>query len=153
MQFLPLTEEEIMSASLLPDGIYHYKVIKSEHKISTAGNEYIAMTLKVYDDNGNSSSVFTNLSLKHLLKHFCDVNGLQDDYQSGNLPPDKCLFKSSGRVVISKEAEKPNGNGGWYPPKNVVKDYIKEAKGSTLMPLGTANGANVTEFKDSDIPF
>ena len=153
MQFQPLTEEEIMSASLLPDGIYHYKVIKSEHKISTAGNQYILLVLKVYDDKGNEGTVFTNLCLHHLLKHFCDVNELQDHYQSGNLAPEQCLFKSGGKVVISKELEKPNGSGGWYPPKNVVKDYVKEAKGSIMRPLETANSANSDEFKDSDLPF
>lgn len=150
MQFQPLTEEEIISASLLPDGIYHYKVIKSEHKISTAGNQYILLILKVYDDKGNQGSVFTNLCLTKLLKHFCDVNELQDDYKSGNLLPEKCLHKSGGMVVIGQELEKPNGNGGWYPPKNVVKDYVGEAKGSILRPLGVTNA---DEFKDCEIPF
>jgi len=45
MNFNPKTEEEIQKEGLVPLGIYPYKVIKAEDKISQVGNEYTAITL------------------------------------------------------------------------------------------------------------
>lgn len=143
MRFEPLTDEQLQISALLPEGIYSYKVVKSEDKVSQAGNEYISLTLQVYDDQGKEHLVFTNLALIKLLKHFCDINNLQNEYESGELPSNKCLNKSGGRVCISIEGEKPNPNGGVYKSKNIVKDYIADQKGSLMNPL--------PEYKDSFI--
>ena len=154
MRFTPLTEEELQTASLVPDGIYSYEVIKSEDALSKAGNEYIKFTLKVWDNEGREHLIFTNLALVKLLKHFCDMNGMQDDYKSGLVIAENCLHKSGGHVMIGIEGEKPNPNGGFYPAKNIVKDYIVAPQGSmshpaSMKPLPVMKN----EFHDDDIPF
>ena len=149
MRFTPLTEEELQAASLVPDGIYDYQVIKSEDAVSKAGNEYIKFTLSVFDNEGKEHLIFTNLALVKLLKHFCDVNGMQNDYMSGVVLAEKCLYKAGGRAVIGIEGEKPNPNGGVYAAKNIVKDYIHDAKGSMQSPAAMKP---LPDAKD-DMPF
>lgn len=149
VRFNPVSEEELQTASLAPEGIYSYKVIEAEDAVSKAGNDYIKLTLKIYSDAGVEHGIFTNLALMHLLKHFCDVNGMQDQYNSGNVPAGLCLGKSSGRVLIGIEGEKPNPNGGMYRSKNIVKDYIVAPHGSSMKPLPDVKN----EFHNDDIPF
>lgn len=146
MKFTPLTEEEIQSSSLMPDGIYTYHVIKSEDKISQSGNEYISLTLKVWDQEGRDHLIFTNLALVKLIKHFCDVNGMQNWYQSGDIQANSCLNKSGGMVQIGTQLPKSDGKGGMYPAKNIVKDYIIGNPTSKLNPIKN-------EFNDDALPF
>lgn len=149
MNFKPLSDEELMISSLLPEGIYDYKVIKSEDKVSKAGNEYTSLTLMVWDENGKERLVFTNMALIKLLKHFCDVNGLQEKYKSGNIPAQDFMDKSAGKVVIGIEGEKQNPLGGVYPAKNIVKDYIDSPAGSLLNPIGIKKENDLND----DLPF
>lgn len=148
MKFDPLSEEQIQQASLIQDGVYPYQVIKSEDKISKAGNEYIALTIKVWDNEGKEHLIFTNMALIKLLKHFCDVNNMQEIYAKGEITADQFLNKTGGNVVITMEPEKPNPNGGYYPPKNIVKDYIFSHKGSATKPLPESDN-----FINDDLPF
>lgn len=150
MKFTPLSEEELQTVSLVPEGVYSYQVIKSEDALSKAGNEYIKFTLKVWDNEGREHMIFTNLALVKLLKHFCDVNGMQGEYNSGNVPPEMCLYKAGGRVMVGIEGEKPNPNGGMYSAKNIVKDYIVAPHGSTMKPLPEVKKDFID---DADIPF
>lgn len=152
MYFDPLSEQEIQTQMLLPDGIYSYQVIKSEDKPSkSTGKMYTAITLKVWDNEGKEHIVYTNMALIKLIKHFCDVNNMQDEYSTGCLPPESFMHKSGGKVVLEIETEKPNPNGGMYKAKNVVKDYIAESHGSSLMPLGDHNKKD--DFINDDLPF
>jgi len=148
MNFYPLTEEELQVASLVPEGTYNYQVIKSEDKISQKGNEYTAITLVVWDNEGKEHQVFTNMALMKLLKHFCDVNGMQDEYKSGNVPAESFMHKSGGKVVLGIEGEKPDGKGGVYKAKNVVKDYIGEINHtpSATNPLPPKDNLDVDEL-------
>ena len=154
MKYQVLTEEELQTAALLPEGLYRYKVIKTEDKISQTGNEYIALTLKVWNDEDKEALVFTNLALIKLLKHLCDINNMQDDYISGDIPASKFMGKSEGRVMLGIEPEKPNGKGGVYPAKNIVKDYVVAPHGSTTAPLGMHPAKMpVDDFLNDEIPF
>lgn len=148
MHFTPLTENELHASDLLPEGTYQYKVIKSEDKISYSGNEYIALTLKITDKEARDHLVFGNLSLIKLLKHFCDVNNMQDQYKSGEIYANLCQNKVGGRVVIGIEGEKPNPSGGVFRAKNIVKDYVYAINESKLMPL-----QNKDDFINDVIPF
>lgn len=151
MRFTPKTEEELQASLLLQEGIYNYKVIQAEEKISEAGNEYIKLVLRVWDDIGHETAVFTNLSLIKLLKHLCDVNNMQNEYLSGNISASTFLNKSSGKVVIGIEPEKLKKDGtGYYPPKNIVKDYIPAPIPSILNPLGKVHPFDTDP---QDIPF
>ncbi len=150
MRFQPLSENELQTATLAPEGIYSYQVIKAEDGISKAGNEKIDLTLKIWNDQGVQALVFSNLSLIKLLKHFCDVNHMEDNYNSGEITASACQGKSGGKVVIGIASEKPNPYGGVYPAKNIVTDYIKEQHGSVTAPLGIHKN---DEFVDDAIPF
>lgn len=150
MIFTPLNEEQLEIQNLANEGIYNYQVIKAEEKVSHAGNEYISLTLKIWDEDKNDAMVFTNLALIKLLKHFCDVNHMQDKYNSGEVPASACQGKSGGKVMIGIEGEKPNPNGGMYKAKNIVKDYITAPHGSTMKPLPDVK----SDFVDDEVlPF
>ncbi len=149
MNFTPKSDEELAMDSLLKEGSYSYQVIKSEDKVSQAGNEYTSITLKVWDDEGKEYQVFTNMALIKILKHFCDVNDMKSEYQSGNIPAEAFLYKSGGRVLLGVEGEKPNGKGGMYKAKNIVKDYIVAPHGSTMKPLPEVKN----DFPDDNLPF
>lgn len=153
MKFDPLSEEQLETQALVPEGIYSYQVIQAEDKVSKAGNDYISLTIKVWQEAGNDGCVFTNLALIKLLKHFCDVNQLQDRYNSGEVPASICRGKSGGRVMIGIEGEKPNPTGGFYKEKNIVKDYIIAPAGSLLNPMKPLPAVK-SDFDDcTDIPF
>jgi hypothetical protein len=151
MNFTPKTEEELKAALLLPKGNYQYQVIKAEDKVSKAGNEYTAATLKVWDREGGEHLIFTNFALIKLIKHFCDVNNMQEQYKLGVIDPHMLVNKCGGMVFLDIEPEKPNDLGGFYPAKNVVKDYVGEPHGSMTMPLKPLPEVN-NKFND-DIPF
>jgi hypothetical protein len=140
----------LQTSALAPEGIYQYKVIKAKEGVSNAGNDKIDLTLKIWNDQGIETLVFTNLSLMKLLKHFCDVNHMQDKYNSGDVSDKACEGKSGGCVMIGIEGEKPNPNGGMYKAKNIVKDYITAPHGSTMKPLPEVKSDFVD---DTDIPF
>lgn len=153
MKFPPLTEEQIQTTALVPEGYYKYQVIKALEGVSQAGNDKIDLTLKVWNDEGREGLIFTNLSLIKLLKHFCDVNGLQDNYNAGEISDILCKGKSGGCVMIGIEGEKPNNKGGVYPAKNIVKDYIVAPQGSTLSPGAMKPLPEMKNEFDDTIPF
>ncbi|HMG15916.1 MAG TPA: DUF669 domain-containing protein [Saprospiraceae bacterium] len=149
MKFPPMTEEQIKENDfkLLPDGMYDYTVIHAEEKISKTGNEYIALKLQIWDEQGRERLVFTNLALIKLLKHFCDTNGLQTQYESGEVIAQECM-NHSGKCVIGTEKGKlkEGSTTDYYKDKNIVLDYV-QGKPSTTMPL------TATKQFDDDIPF
>jgi len=151
MRFNPATEEELQTQALAPEGIYSYEIIQAKEGVSNAGNDKIDLTIKIWNDAGNNGLVFSNLSLLKLLKHFCDVNHMQDQYNSGELTDSMCKGKSGGRVMIGidPEKQKPDGSGV-YKAKNIVKDYITAPHSSTMKPLPEVK----KDFDDcTDIPF
>ncbi len=149
MIFVPQTEEEIQRSSFLPDGIYEYEVFDAKDEISkSTGKEYISLILHVFDEDGKQHKIFTNLSWIKLIKHFCDVNNLQDAYKSGCINASMLIGKSSGRAMIGFEGEKVNPNGGMYKAKNIVKDYIVAPQRSLLTPLTPKD-----DFLNDAIPF
>lgn len=148
MQFNPLTEQEIQTAHLIPEGIYDYVVVYAKEEISRAQNQYIDMQIRVFSDKGERT-VFTNLAFIKLLKHFCDVNNMQDKYLAGKVEDKDCINKSGGKVVIGIEPEKPREGGGTYRAKNIVMDYIPAASPSLAKILGD----KPKDDFDSDIPF
>jgi hypothetical protein len=149
MKFKSLTEEELQMASLVPKGVYDYQVIVAEDKISQAGNEYTSIHLIVWDESGKEHVIFTNMALAKLLKHFCDVNRMQEEYKSEDIPSEKFLMKNGGKVVLDIEGEKPNPKGGFYRAKNIVIDYIASPPGSMMKPLPEVKD----NFLNDDLPF
>jgi len=100
MNFTPMSDEEIQSANLIPDGQYQAEVLdaqdKNEHGqplLTQKGVEKINLQLKVYDQQGKAHTlqcVLTPAYMK-LLKRFADAAGLSDQYKKGNINADTCL--------------------------------------------------------------
>lgn len=148
MKFKPQSEDEINASQFLPDGEYDFTVLHAEEKISAAGNEYIFLKLQVWDREGKEHIVFTNLALMKLLKHFCDVAGLQDKYKFGEILASDCVGKV-GLAEIGFEPRKPKPDGsGYFSDKNVVKDYVSK-KANSNQPERKA----VVNMIDDDLPF
>ncbi|HLA58580.1 MAG TPA: hypothetical protein VK622_07460 [Puia sp.] len=145
-----MSEEELQTAALLPEGLYDYDVIKSEDKLNKKGTYYTACTLMVWDAEGKERMVFTNMAFIKLLKHFCDVNNMQNQYQSGTIQAEEFVGKNTGKVYIGIEGEKPKEGGGTYKAKNVVLDYIASPPGSLMKPLPEAKK---DDFLNDDLPF
>lgn len=129
MKFTPLTEEEIASSGLMEDGLYKFTVLEAEDMVSKTGNDMIKLTLRVQDADGMMHKVFDYLleKMKFKLRHFCEYTGLLDKYDSGNLTAADCIGKS-GVCEIIVQAGQEKYDGGKYPDKNAVKDYIENNK-------------------------
>src|SRR5574343_548988 len=121
MKFKPMTEDEIVSATLLEAGEYPFEVLAASEEISKAGNEMIRIKLAVFGPDSKQAHVYDYLMEKMAfkLRHFCETTGLLARYEAGTLSELDCEGKT-GMVKLSIEA----GNGT-YNAKNVVKDYVK----------------------------
>lgn len=152
MRYSPKSEQELQEQNLILKGIYQFQVIESEDTVSKAGNEMIKLRLKLWDNEGNERTVYDYLTeaMLYKLKHFCDIVGLVDKYEAGTLHADDCMYKM-GRVSIDIQKGNANPNGGMYPDKNVVKDYVVAPASSVNVPLTPAN--KVDPELDDEIPF
>ena len=117
MKFTPMTEAEIVSASLLEAGEYPFEVLAASEEISKAGNEMIRVKLAVFGPNGQQAHVYDYLMEKMAfkLRHFCETTGLIAKYEAGTLGELDCAGKT-GRVKLAVEPA-----NGKYDAKNVVK--------------------------------
>lgn len=150
--FNPMTEEQIQLSSLMESGIYDFEVIKSNKKTSKSGNPMAELNLNVWDKEGKQHVIYDYLVFSNIplnikkIKHFCDSTGLSKDYERGCLPEN--LERLSGKAIIGIQEEQPNPNGGFYPKKNVVTDYVIQDKSDIKQ------NPKEEEFKDdTDIPF
>lgn len=158
--FQPLTDEEIEMMGLVPEGEYRFEVAKATSKMSNGGNPMIELVLKVWDKNGSEQQVYDYLvstpKMMFKVKHFCDSVGLTQEYLKGHFQDWQCTGKS-GRAYIVVTKGKPNDEGGMYPDKNSVRDYIK----STTNNIGSASASialpaltpKAEPEHDDDIPF
>lgn len=120
MLFQPLNEQEVLN--LLPEGEYDFHVIDAEDTRSRAGSEMIKLTLTITDKNGKARTVFDYLlpALMYKVKHFSDASGLEEKYESGGYSAGDCIGKRGRLKLVIDQPTNSN-----YPPKNVVKDYLK----------------------------
>lgn len=140
MKFQAKSEKELKEANLLQPGIYDFEVIAAEDKISAAGNEMIALNMKVYGDNRTvyvTDYLMEKMAFK--LRHACDACELLKAYESGELQASDFEGKS-GKVKLKIDTDKE----GKYADKNGVADYVKSE----------SDGALAKSVEDSDsIPF
>lgn len=148
MNFVPKSEEEIQTGILLPKGEYLFCVKAAEEAVSKRGNEMIKLSISTWDNDAKEYFLFDYLleSMPAKLKHFCDSVGLEDLYSKGSLSAKDCLNKE-GALLIDIEGGQLKPEGGNYPPKNIIKDYVKKAKEKGEHKNQNDNGLN------DDIPF
>jgi hypothetical protein len=149
--FQPMTEEELNAANLVDDGVYNFEVIKATKKTSSKGNPMAELNIRFWDNEGVVHTMFDYLVFSQVplnikkVKHFCDSTGLSEEYKRGELPEE--LVGLSGKFELKTQEEQPNGKGGFYPPKNVVSDYVMTGKGAVKAPTADEFDTN------SDLPF
>lgn len=148
--FNAMTDEEIESFNLLPDGVYEFEVVKSTRRVSKKQNPMAELQLTVFDKEGKAHTVFdylvfsmVNLNIKKI-KDFCYAVGLEKEYEQGSMPEE--LERFAGKVSIGIQDEQPNDNGGFYPKKNCVVSYIRRNKDAP-------KNDSKSDFIDDDVPF
>jgi hypothetical protein len=149
--FNPKTDEELENSNLLQDGVYNFEVSKSTRKSSKNGNPMAELQLEILDTEGNIHQVLdylvfcdVNLCLKKI-SHFCKAVGLAEEYKTGKIPED--LLGFSGKVEVTTQDEKQKEDGGTYPRKNIVKDYLKKSESEAKVP------PKIDPELNDDIPF
>lgn len=145
MKFTPKTEEEVNAFSITPEGVYDFEIISAFDTTSKAGNDMIKLMINFYDKEGNLKSIDDYLleAMAYKLRHAAEACGLLKKYESGELEADDFVGKTGKfKLGISKGKAKPDG--GTYPDKNDVKDYIVDTK---------AAKAKAAAAVDDEIPF
>jgi hypothetical protein len=153
MKFAPKKENELSAGNLIPDGTYPFEVIKAVAKQSKAGNDMIVVTLKIFegDTHGSLLDDYLMESIAFKLFHFCAYSGLTAQYESGTLTAENCVGRT-GYAKIGVQKGKAKDDGGFWPDRNTVKDYIRQE-------MKKAGVVNVTPSKpaskpaDDDVPY
>lgn len=137
MRFKPKSDQELAMASLWPDGIYSFEVLKAVDTVSkSSGKDMLALTLKLFDgDKTCLVNDYITEKVEFKLKHFCDATGLEKAYESGEVQAKDCLGKG-GKVKI-----KIGKAQGEYAAKNEVKDYV--VKGDLSIEEGDIPNDNI----------
>jgi len=130
VRFQPKSEAEIQEEnpfSPWPPGVYDFEVTESEERTSKSGNDMIALTLKVYNKDGDSRTVFDYLlpSILYKLKHAAEACGNADKYERGELTSVD-FYSKTGRLKLRID---PAQNG--YAAKNAVQDYVVDSRSDT----------------------
>lgn len=152
MRFTPQTDEQIAAEEAkrqpLPPGVYDCEVKEAEDAVSKAGNDMIALVLRVYAPDGSYRTVRDWLvsTMAGKVKRAAYAFGLDRAYDGGNLGAHDFEGRP-GRVKVRIERDAT----GQYPPKNVVADY-PEITASNPPPSASAS-ARKPAMVDDDIPF
>jgi hypothetical protein len=147
VKFTPKSDEQIANESEFTpwrEGIYDFEVTAGEDQVSKAGNEMIKLTLKVYDEEGRSRTVFDYLleSVAYKLKNAASACGVDHLYNGGTLEGSDF----EGRTGKLKLGIRPARDG--YQASNTVKDYVVD-KPTNRAPPKMATKADL----DDEIPF
>lgn len=149
MKFEPMSEIQLKSLNLIPEGEYQFEVVDANDTISKSGNEQIKLVLKIWDNDGKVRVIYDYLvpltKMLYKVKHFCDSSGMSEKYEDGTLTSDDCIGRS-GRLRLGIQVDK----AGVYPDKNNVVDYVTEDKAPSMIPPAVI--AKPLEFND-DVPF
>lgn len=152
MNFEPQTEKAIDDELELADGVYDFEVISAEDTTSKAGNEMIAVVLRVFAADGSTRQVrdwllpAPALSKKKLVR-FCRSVGIEDKYENGTLTGEDCQGMA-GRVAIKR---KDNGQYGMQP---TVETYEMSGSLPSKTPKPASAGqASAAEPAPEDCPF
>jgi hypothetical protein len=144
MKFTPKSNEQIEKEAAergpFRPGIYDFEFTDAVDDVSKAGNDMIVVTLKVYNEQGDSKKVKDYIveAMSHKLKHACETCGLGPQYERGEVESFDFLNRS-GKVKLGV---KDNFN-------NVV-DYVVQDNPPTNRPVAKKSSPS----EDSDvIPF
>jgi hypothetical protein len=141
MRFVPKTAQEIESANLLDPGLYDFEVMEAEDKVSKAGNDMVALGLRIEDHEGRGHKILDWLVSTdggaYKVRHFAESVGLLAEYEKGDMPAGYMIGKT-GRCKITIKAATAE-----FGAKNAVADYV----GGAVEPPKSA------QLVDDEIPF
>lgn len=152
MRFQPRTKDELAAMNLVKPGIYQFRVLNAEDKLSKGGNDMIQMTLEVFDESGSPRTVYAFLleAMANRLYEFCETTSMLSHYDNGTLRAVDCIGKSAWlELTIDKD------KGGTYPDRNGVKKYMtKEAAQTAMMKANpSTEKERIQTLVDDDLPF
>jgi len=151
-------------SKVFPKGTYDFEVVKAEEKVSSKGNEMIALTLKVFNQD---QTVLVNdwlVSMDSMIPKifsFCSATGIETEYHAGELTAELCIGLA-GKVKLDIEPSAEFGD------KNKVAGYVTEKASSKPadtyrapqgVPAAQTRNANramqeaANNGEESDIPF
>lgn len=159
MRFDPKTEKEVQN--LLDPGICDFEVADAKDTSSQARNDMMVLTVIVYQ--GDQKKTIKDYlvgqvdSMAFKIRHFADTIGMLDVYESGQLEAEN-VIGATGKCRIDIDKKDPA-----FPPKNVIRDYIKRDSQPQKAPTAVTNttpkaaikgSASAKDaFLDDDIPF
>jgi hypothetical protein len=130
--FNPKTDEEIhaiQNQGLMADGIYSFRVKAVTTSQSKSGNNMLEVVLGVMDNDSNERNIRDYLVATDKMifktKHFCEAIGFEKEYASGKFDPMKCIDRSGKLVIATQKGGAKDDGSGYYPDKNIVRDYVK----------------------------
>lgn len=153
----PISAQQAEAARKFPmlePGEYDFQVKKACYRLSKSNNPMIELTVSVWDKQGKEFTIFDYLISTEKMgwktRHFCEAVGLEKEYEDRSFNELLCQDKC-GKVLITIQKGKPKPDGGLYPDKNVIDDYLKEEKENktinSIQPKSDPYGF------DSEIPF
>ena len=154
MKITPKTEEQIAAEGVLAPGVYSFEVMKAEEKTSKSGNPMIVLDVKLFGPDGEPFYVNDYLLEKFAfkLRHFCAMTGLLDAYQQGSLTAGDCEGRT-GHAKVAIDKGKPNPQGGNYPDRNAIKDYVPAPVEAAKPEPTDAQLSNTDAVVTDDVPF
>jgi hypothetical protein len=152
--FPPISEEEAEKEEqkqLAPIGKYGFEVLKTYPKFTKNNEPKTSLFLRLRQpvENGFVEyTMFDDLVFndKHFnrrkIRHFCESVGHPEWAEKGSLP--KELGGYGGECDVGFKPGDQNPNGGHYPDKNIIIDYIKPTM---------SHKEKVEEFESDPLPF
>lgn len=154
--YTPLTEAEIAEMRtkfLLPAGEYPFIVNHVEKAVSKAGNDMLVVTLAIASANGKMIQIkdYITDKMRFKLKHFLETLGLTYGTSQVNISD---ILNKTGSVILKVEKGESDSQGGFFPDKNVVRDYAHaDAKAPAAPGNITLVQPAVKHAFDDDIKF
>lgn len=162
MRFKPKTDEQFEQEDkerkeklLWPaNTIVDYEIQSAVSKTSKKGNEMLEVAIRVYNAAGDKQTIHDYIGEWNLfkLKHICEANGMLAEYEAGEIDAD-LLYDKVGKAKLGVQKGGENPNGGNYPDRNIIVDYLKEATGKAVSnPVTKSKAEQENELSDT-IPF
>jgi hypothetical protein len=151
VKFTPKTERELAEEGMLPDGtVCDFEVTEAEDAVSKAGNDMIALKLKVWRPNGSTMQLRDWLvSSQHFkLMAFANATGMREAYDAGTMEAAD-MAGVCGKVKLGVEPA-----SGDFPARNKVASYVKAETARAPAPATRGGGGTKPGPVDEDsIPF
>jgi len=128
--------------SLIPEGVYKFKVIDATEKTSQAGNPMISLKLELLVNN-RKVNIWDRLILIPKMfwkiEHFCSSTGKDDLIEKGSIMAQDCLWAEGYAEVTHQQ------NG----PKMTIDAQVN----NYVIPVDLPKNETKDSFDDQDITF